>query len=181
MQTLLDSGWQGASCAAIATHFAGIVLAPAYAIMVIGGMIMWVRGAAKLPSGAWPIYGVSVLVLPVIVFALVTGEKTHRVLVSQTGMVFEGCRAFTPFSEAVRFEDIERVGHRTARGAARSPNAHDDLVVTLRGTGAPRIIPLSTDPAVLDPALLRRLVPAEVIEAWRESLTQRGGRLPAGY
>lgn len=107
------------------------------------------------------------------------GETTQRIFVTDSGLVFEGFAGLSPFSAAVPLDDITGVAFQSRRG--RAPTISDEAALTLRGAGDTRIIPLSTDPAVLDPALLRRVVPAAVIEAWRDALARRGGRLPAGY
>lgn len=184
MQTLYDAGWQGASCGAVAGQVAAIALAATAGVFVLIGIILWVmarRGhKVDLRSMRMPLIGVGVLVLGIIAVVLFSGQTTHRILVGQGGLVFEGCQGLSPYSDTIRFEDVEGVAHRTQRGAGRSATVWDEMVVVLRNRAGERVIPLSTDPAVLDPALLRRVVPAEVIEAWRDSLAQRGGRLPAG-
>lgn len=182
MQTLFDNGWQGDSCAAIALQVAGIALAAVAAVAVIIGIILWIaarRGVVTLHGLRRPMIGIGSLVLGVIAFALLAGGTTNRILVTDTALVFEGCEGLDATTATVPFAQIASVGHRTRRGGGRSGSIHDELVLSLRGEGGQRVIPLSTRPEVMDLALLRRLVPAGVIEAWRDSLAQRGGRLPA--
>ncbi len=184
MDTLFRNIWDGQGCVAIAAQVSAIAMGATLAVCAIIVLIVWVASRRRGGDTAvivWPMAGVFLLVAGIVAWALLGDRITHRVDMTADGLVFQGCDGLTPFSEAVAFDDLAGADYRLRRGGGRSPSLVDELVLTLRGPGEPWIIPLSTDPATIDPAVLRRLVPPEVIEAWRESLAQRGISLPAGY
>jgi hypothetical protein len=190
VETLYWHSWAGESCIAKAAYVWWIAGAGSAATLAMLFVILRIAIRAKPIAmrdkaravrnlrGGLAVTGVICLGLSLAV--PLVGRTTHRIFVADIGLVFEGCAGLSPFSEAVPFDEVTGVTHRTWN-APRSSIIRDEAVLSVRAPGAERVIPLSTDPAVVDPVLLRRVVPAPVIEAWRESLTQRGGSLPAGY
>lgn len=184
MDLLYRTGWEGQGCVAIAAQVALLGTAAMAAAFTVMGVILRVamrRQAVSLRPWRWPAAGLGALILGVILFAAVDGRTTHRILVSDTGLVFEGCDGLAPFAEAVPFREVAGVAHRTRRTRGRSSRLVDEAVLTLRSPGEVRIIRLSSDPLTLDPTILRRVLPATVIEAWRESLARRGVALPPAH
>lgn len=184
METLYRNIWAGEGCLAIAAQVGGIAIGALG--MVAAVMLLIVRraarrGGAAQPTLGWSMAGLVLLVLGIGGYAILDGRTTNRILVTADGLVFEGCDGLSGFREAVAFADIAGAGHRTRRIGGRSPRLVDEVVLTLRGSDAAWVIPLSNDGATLDPALLRRVLPAPVIEAWHAAVAQRGGRLPAGF
>jgi hypothetical protein len=183
VETLYQTTWAGSGCGAIAAQVGLIALAACAATAILIGVIVRVA-MRRLPGSrraVWWLLSVSgLIVLGVIAATLVSGTTTHRISVTGSGLVFERCNGLTPVTEAVAFEEIVDAAYRSRLGGGRSARPIDEVVLTLRMPGEARIIPLSTDPATLDPAMLRRVVPAPVIEAYREALGRRGVAVPSG-
>jgi hypothetical protein len=184
METLYRNIWDGQGCVTIAAQIGAIAIGATVAVCAVVGFIVWVatrkRGGGAAATMALPMAMVGVTIASIFAFAVLGGHAINRVDVTADGLVFEGCDGLAGFHEAVAFDEIAGAAHRARRTRGRSPRVIDELVLTLRGPGEPWIIPLSTDPATMDLAVLRRLVPPQVIESWRESLAQRGISLPAG-
>ena len=183
METLYRNLWAEQGCTAIAAQVGGIailLLAAVAGIMLL--ILHWAarrRGTPQPPLG-WSLAGIALLVLGIVAYAILDGRTTNRILVAADGLVFEGCDGLSGFRETLAFAEIAGAQHRTRRGGGRSARLLDEVVLTQRGTGTAWVIPLSNDAATLDATLLRRVVPAPVIEAWRRAVAQRGGRMPAG-
>jgi hypothetical protein len=178
---LYRTGWEGQGCVAIAAQVSLIGIAAIAATFAVMGVILRIatrRQPVPFRTLRWPAAGLGALILGIILFAALDGRTTHRILVSDTGLVFEGCDGIAPFAETIPFAEVTEVAHRTRRAGSRSSRLVDEAVLTLRGAKETRIIPLSRDPSTLDPALLRRVLPAAVIEAWGDSLARRGVRVP---
>jgi hypothetical protein len=184
VETLYRNIWDGQGCVAIAAQIGAIAIGATVAVCAIIGLIVWVatrkRGGGAAATIALPLAIVGVTIAGIVAYAVLGGQAINRVDVTADGMVFQGCDGLAGFHEAVAFDEIAGAAHQARRTRGRSPRVIDELVLTLRGPGEPWIIPLSTDPATMDLAVLRRLVPPQVIESWRESLAQRGISLPAG-
>lgn len=183
METLYQTIWAGDGCVAIAAQVGLIALAAcAGALVLIAAIVRF--ALRRQPDGGrvtwWILGGSGLLIFGVILAALVGGASTHRVWVSESGFVFEGCDGLSAFTESVPFRDVASAAHRTRLSGGRSPRPVDEVVLTLRGGGESRVIPLSTDPATLDPAVFHRVMPAQVIDAYREALRQRGVTVPEG-
>jgi hypothetical protein len=183
METLFRNIWDGQGCVAIAAQVGAIAMGATLAVCAIVGLIVWVAtrksGGGAMATMALPLAIVGVTVAGIVALAVLGGRVINRVDVTADGLVFEGCDGLTGFHEAVAFDEIAGAAHHARRTRGRSTRVIDELVLTLHGPGEPWIIVLSTDPATMDLAVLRRLVPPQVIESWRESLAQRGISLPA--
>ncbi|BDG73031.1 hypothetical protein [Roseomonas fluvialis] len=181
MDTLYRTTWSGEGCVAIAAQVFGIAMAAVGGAAVVVALILWASLRRKPGSARmlrWPLAAAGTVILGVIVFSVLDGRTTHRILVGGDSLVFEGCDGLRAFRQAVAFDTITGIGHRTRHGGGRSATLHDEVAMSVRGSDAILVIPLSTDAATLDRAVLRRLVPPRVIEAWRGSLAQRGLTLP---
>lgn len=184
MEVLYQTLWAGHGCTAIAAKVAALAIAATAVTAVILIVILRIairRGSARPVAWRWPAAGLGALIVGIILFAAVDGRTTHRISVAADGLVFEGCDGLSPSSEAVAFREVTGAAHRMRRARGRSGGQVDEVVLTLRDAGETRIIPLSTDPATLNPAALRRVMPAAVIEAYRDSLAQRGRALPPSF
>jgi hypothetical protein len=184
METLYRNAWASENCIAIAAQITAIIMAVLAAVVVILLVILyWAsrRRGTPLPPMGWPMAGLAVVILAIVGYAILDGRTTNRILVTTDGLEFVGCDGLSAFRERVAFSDIAGVAYRTRRTGGRSPQLLDEVALTPRDSDAAWVIPLSNDAGMLDPVLLRRVVPAPVIEAWRDAVTARGGRLPAGF
>jgi hypothetical protein len=184
METLFRTVWADRDCVAIAAEVTLIAASVSVATFaLVYAVVAWAArrradGARGIRLARWLLGAVAVLVLGIIAIAVGTGETVHRISVAGSGLVFEGCRGVAPFAEDLAFADVAQVSYRTRRGPGRSASLEDEIVLHPRGAAEARVIPLSNDTATLDHALLLRVVPPVVLDAYRAELGRRGAAVP---
>lgn len=186
METLFRTASADQSCVESATT--AMLIGTGIAVLVLlgaAGFTWWLirqqPNRARQMRALIPAFGAAgVLTLGPILFFSVMGMTTHRISVEDQALVFEGCDGFTPFSERIAFAEIDHMSHQSRRTGNRSSRVVDELVIRIKGRDESRTIPLSTDPEVLNHALLARVMPRQALDDYRDSLARRGVTIPPG-
>ncbi len=186
METLFRTPWADQGCmetaASVVSIGGGIVI---LVLLGTGAFGWWsIRRQPDARREAWKLIpvlgGLGVLLLGVVVFAATSGTTTHHVAVENRTLVFQGCDGLTGFSERIAFADVEYVAYQARRTGGRSPRTVDEIIVKVKGRDESRAIPLSTDPDMVDHALLMRVMPRRPLDDYRNALDQRGIAVPPG-
>jgi hypothetical protein len=184
MELLYADVWAGRDCLAVSASIAGIVAGLLVVMaMAVGATTVLALRRYGMPEFIRPALAATVGLIVLTLggstaYLLVASPVIHRIAAAPGELVFEGCRGIHGHRERIALGDIEAMSYRSRWSEGRSPRVLHEVVVRLRGNGAVRVIPLSTDPAVSDHAALARHIPAAVLADYAASLRASGAVLP---
>lgn len=184
MEQLYSDSWAGQSCAAVAGQIALIVLAIVVAVL---GFCGWLASRSLRRHGrsakplVWGLGGIGMVIGGIAAVVLLRSDVvTHSIqLVDGKDLEFRGCRGLSPAFDRVALSEISGAQYQWYWTGGRSPTRVDEIVLSIRGRADAQFIRLSTDPAVMDHALLARIMPRQTIAAYAATLRDRGQEPPA--